>query len=228
LTLLSNIKEVAKFSLRRVLHFFYPWTALNHLDRKLLKYLPQRNGVFIEAGANDGIRQSNTYFLEKRRGWTGVLVEPVPRLARRCRRTRRHSTVVETLLVPPEQSGSKLQLLDLDLMTAIADQPAILIDLERHATDAERVQRIRRVPMTAMGVTLSSLIDEHTTGHIDLLSLDVEGYEIEALRGLDLDRHHPSWILIETRAPEATNSLLSPAYEFVAALSHHDYLYRLR
>ena len=33
------------------------------IDRKIQKYLPQRNGFFIEAGANDGYSQSNTYYL---------------------------------------------------------------------------------------------------------------------------------------------------------------------
>ena len=37
--------------------------ALNQLDLKLLPYLGERPGVFIEAGGNDGISQSNTLYL---------------------------------------------------------------------------------------------------------------------------------------------------------------------
>src|SRR4051812_36881077 len=48
-----------------------PYTALYDMDRKLAKYLDFRGGTFIEAGANDGIAQSNTYYLEKHLGWTG-------------------------------------------------------------------------------------------------------------------------------------------------------------
>jgi len=40
-------------------------------------------------------------------------------------------------------------------------------------------------------------LDKHGITHVDLLSLDVEGLELEALRGLDLTRHRPTWILVE-------------------------------
>lgn len=51
--------------------------SLNGLDEKLAPYLNFKGGIFIEAGANNGIRQSNTYYLEAVRGWKGILVEPV-------------------------------------------------------------------------------------------------------------------------------------------------------
>jgi hypothetical protein len=38
--------------------------------------LKKKNGIFIEFGACDGIKISNTYYLEKHLGWTGVLLEP--------------------------------------------------------------------------------------------------------------------------------------------------------
>ena len=38
----------------------------------------KRDGVFIDIGANDGVTISNTYFLEKELGWSGVAIEPIP------------------------------------------------------------------------------------------------------------------------------------------------------
>ena len=60
--------------------------ALNDLDRKLEKYLNYRDGYFIECGANDGYSQSNTYFLEKKLNWRGLLVEGKRRGRARGRR----------------------------------------------------------------------------------------------------------------------------------------------
>src|SRR4051794_30160124 len=75
--------------------------ALGDLDRKLQRYLPERGGTFVEAGANDGYRQSNTYYLERFKGWTGVLVEPVPALYEQCRKDRPRSQVFNCALVSP-------------------------------------------------------------------------------------------------------------------------------
>ena len=67
--------------------------ALHDLDRALEALLKDRPpGFFVEAGAFDGYVQSNTYYLERARGWRGLLVEPVPTLARAARRERPAST----------------------------------------------------------------------------------------------------------------------------------------
>ena len=42
----------------------------------MLKYLNFNNGYFIEMGAHDGIHNSNTYYYEKNKNWTGILIEP--------------------------------------------------------------------------------------------------------------------------------------------------------
>ena len=52
------------------------YTALNELDKKIEKYLNYKDGFFIEMGANDGINQSNTVFLERKYNWHGMLIEP--------------------------------------------------------------------------------------------------------------------------------------------------------
>ena len=54
--------------------------SLNALDDKLAQYLDFNNGYFVEAGANDGFKQSNTFYLENARGWKGALIEPIPEL----------------------------------------------------------------------------------------------------------------------------------------------------
>ena len=56
-------------------------------------------------------------------------------------------------------------------------------------------------------------------------SLDVEGFELEVLKGLNLDRHRPQYILIETVDLEAVKTTLGTDYEMQAQWSHHDYLF---
>lgn len=79
--------------------------------------------------------------------------------------------------------------------------------------------------------TLSSILDQERAPTVDLLSLDAEGYEAAALRGLDLDRHAPRFILVEVLAEDGASrgpvdDLLADRYDLTASPSHHDLLYR--
>ena len=78
--------------------------------------------------------------------------------------------------------------------------------------------------------TLSSIIEELGDPPIDLLSLDVEGQEAAALGGLDLDRHAPSWILVEMHDLQAGRAAIAPVlgdrYVEHSELSPVDVLYR--
>ena len=84
------------------------------LAEKLLNFLEDlgvRDGVFIEAGANNGVWQSNTYYLEKKLGWHGVLVEPNPQLfeARVQNRKNDNNSFFHCALVSEEYAGDTIK-----------------------------------------------------------------------------------------------------------------------
>ena len=59
---------------------------------------PQTGGFFIESGALDGERFSNTLVLERRFGWTGLLVEPSESNFRELVSKRRRAWALQTCL----------------------------------------------------------------------------------------------------------------------------------
>ena len=192
-----------------------------HLDR----IIDRDRGFFVEAGGFDGFTQSNTYYLERFRGWRGILVEPMPELAALARSNRPKATVLRYALVSPDHRDDTVEMEFGDLMTAVSG----LHDPDWAAGGLVlgwRDRRTERVPAR----TLSGLPDQAGSPDVDLLSLDVEGYEATALAGLDLSRHAPAWILVEmhdlTAGRAAIGAVLGDRYVEHVQLSPLDVLYR--
>jgi FkbM family methyltransferase len=202
--------------------------GLDQLDAKLALHLKFANGFYVEAGANDGVTQSNTALLARHRGWRGLLVEPVPELARRCRLLRPESAVEQAALVAPDHGSPTVAMRYANLMSLVQGARGSEDADREHVAEGERLQGVSSYELAVPARTLSEVLDAHGVRHVDLLSLDLEGYEPAALRGLDLERHRPSFILVEAWDRAAIDAQLGRRYEALAELSRHDVLYRLR
>ena len=74
------------------------WTAQAGQDKYVVQNLINvdrcSGGVFVEFGARDGWRESNTYFFEKSLGWRGLLLEADPRQVMQLHANRKASVIV--------------------------------------------------------------------------------------------------------------------------------------
>lgn len=216
----------SSFLLRRRKSF-----ALYDMDYLLYQryFRGKENGFFVEAGANDGIRQSNTYYFEFYKNWKGILIEPMPEQYAYCERNRSAQTRCIHAALTDDSHQLKMNMRYTPgsggLMSVVDDENA-----------DELMKRVpeKGIPMVVPATTLNKVLSEYlvfgdsNSLHIDLLVLDVEGYELKALRGLDLHVWQVDYILVEELHENdlVQNYLAQFGYTRIDKLSHHDYLYK--
>ena len=150
---------------------------------QLLNFFGGETGTFVDIGANDPRIGSVSWPLEQA-GWTGILVEPLADEARKLREART-ATVFEIACGPPEQDGLEVDFLVAGIFSTLKKRLMV-----PKPSVPEVVSRIRVR-------TLDSILAESHVAKIDLLSIDVEGAEIDVLRGFSLESYKPRLILIE-------------------------------
>jgi FkbM family methyltransferase len=132
-----------------------------------------RGGFFVEAGALDGVTGSNSFLLESRFGWKGILVEPIPRMHHRIKIAR--SATLDTRALWSQTGVSmrfrETKTVGLSVFEHLAGE-------DSHAESRKDVAQEYDV----MTVSLNDLLKEHSAPHvIDYLSLDTEGSELQIL-----------------------------------------------
>jgi FkbM family methyltransferase len=147
-------------------------------------------GTFIDVGASDGYRLSNSFLLEFAFSWSGVVVEPNPRFRRSLERRRAtHSPYA----VGCDIKKVDFELVDLGLLSTVRGyEPQ-----DMHA--ASRIEKSKNTQVhNVRGTTLEAILE--TSGlesPIGFLSLDIEGLEYEVLNSLDHRRWSFTAIAVE-------------------------------
>ncbi len=153
----------------------------------------KQGGVFVEVGANEPVSAtSQSWHLEKRLNWTGLLIEPHPELAEKARQSRPGSVVCECACTSPDKEGQLTLYIPVQNGRLIPSHAAVEKNIDVH-----HYQEHTDVCVKAR--TLEHLLEQNGIRQIDFLSIDVEGSEMDVLQGLDLEKRKPSLILLEDK-----------------------------
>ena len=147
------------------------------------------HGYCAEVGAYDGTTGSTTYLFE-RKGWDCLLVEPIPWLAEKARECR--SLVVNCAASAHDGEATLYVGEQVEQMSSLGLTPA---QRERIGYAGGAVKEIT-VPTT----TLDTLLEEAGFPRLDFVTIDVEGHELDVLRGFTLERHRPRVVILEQNA----------------------------
>ena len=156
-------------------------------DRQVLEHFRwKRDGFFVELGASDGVKLSNTLTMERDFGWQGICIEPLFNEFMRLLGNR-HCKCVYALV--DEFSGQDKTLASIDgasMLSGIRSSLQPSVKAYAYGTHVLRTHTLTDV-----------LQDANAPPLMDFLSLDTEGNEPGILRGLDFKRFNFRFICVE-------------------------------
>ena len=147
-----------------------------------------QNGYFVEFGAGNGIDDSNTLILEKKYNWKGLLIEP----SSNFNELKIKRSVSSLNFAITSKSGEKVEFYE--------TQNRNFSSLNYKPDSKKNVVKT---------ITLNDALEQVSAPkYINFMSIDTEGSEIEALKGLDFEKYFIKCLVIEHNYHKSRKEIL--------------------
>ena len=148
-------------------------------------FLNKLNGTFVDIGAFDGVTISNTFFFEKHLNWTGICVEPNPKIFKKLKKNRSCICIEGGIAESTGKQNFRLA----GVLSGLVDYYD-----ERHM---QRYNLYAKPVIEVQCYTLESILKKHGIFDIDFLSIDTEGNELSILKTIDFNKISIDVITVE-------------------------------
>jgi FkbM family methyltransferase len=179
-------------------------------DLQLARLIPiNQDGFYVDVGSNDPIHRSNTYLFYIK-GWKGIAIDGNPELIKRHKKMRPLDNAVCALVSEKEEEKTYF-IFDDHCLSTISRTEAVKLSKTRKIRSQQAIKTIRLDRI---------LREQHAPQKFEILSIDVEGYDLQVLRGINLEEYRPKIIAIEIHDFDQTHPNKDRIY---AHLSNNQY-----
>lgn len=154
----------------------------------------KRGGTFVDVGASHYRDRSNTYYLERELGWSGIAVDALARFGPGYVKYRPRTKFFALFVSDISDAKATLYVGSNDLFSSSE---------RRFTEDWVDVANKEEIPT----ITLDDLLATQGVTSFDFLSMDIELSEPKALAGFDIQRFEPALVGIEAH-PQVRQQLL--------------------
>jgi len=165
----------------------------------------KKNGFYVDIGANDPAHESQTFHLDNM-GWDGLLVEPHPRY-QFLLKEKRTGKIIPYACSNPENQNKTLELIDNHLHSTLE------LDWFESRNKDSKAKTINVICKT-----LDSILKENEVQPgFEFISIDIEGHEMEMLKGFNISRWRPQLILMEDHvlSHQKHNHMVAGGYKLI-------------
>lgn len=171
--------------------------------------LQKKSGFYVDIGANDPEKLSNTYRFYLR-GWSGINIEPQPEKFVLFEKMRIRDLNLN-IGIGSEYGRMDFYKLEIDTLSTF-DKKTALDHCSRFKT---QIKEIINVEVWSLKEVLNKYLPKNQL--IDFLSIDTEGFDLKVLNSNDWDLYRPKIVLIEVGNDDdkIVSFLMSNNYELV-------------
>lgn len=158
-------------------------------DVQLMRLLQDvgATGPYLDVGCNHPFKLSTTYLLYLN-GWRGICIDPLPRFSPLYRQWR-PDDAFEGVAIGEQQGNMALYEFEADVLSTL--DPTLAAAYRRQG------YRLRRESLVEVR-SIDSILEVHSiTAPLSLLTIDIEGHELPALRSMNLARWRPLLVCLE-------------------------------
>jgi len=184
-------KALIKSGLSRLKNKFkksYSQTGEDLIIDYIFNVLGINKPTYLDIGAFDYSKMNNTYLFYQR-GLRGVCIEPDPILFEKFKKRRPADTCLNVGI-----TADKNSLLDFYIMSSKTLNTFSEEEAKKNESMGYRIEKITKIETRS----INSILDQYFTIAPNLISLDVEGLDLEILERLDFNRHRPDVLCVET------------------------------
>jgi hypothetical protein len=156
-------------------------------DVLLLNWLREDHGTYIDVGAGHPIQDSNTYGLY-RRGWRGILIDPIDVNTALSIRMRKGDRVIKALVGIGDKDVDFWQIEPYIFSTTSEEVAKKIIEVSN--ARLVRISRMKTITLASLDVQMNPLDPT-------FLCVDTEGSDLEVLQSNDWTRLIPRVICVE-------------------------------
>lgn len=165
-------------------------------------------GTYLDIGSGHPIRGSNTYALYEQ-GWSGLLIDPLKSNIDLSRRVRPRDISIAALCSSTNEPSVEFFEYETYQYSTASPERVEELALRGH---------LARSTYQLPSFSLTSLVNDHALHDARLLSIDVEGMELEVLHGNDWQKFRPELIVVEEWESPMRNP--TPVYEFLSGVGY--------
>ena len=162
--------------------------SISNVDLIIDRMFSKKNkGIYVDVGCNHPIKYNNTYLLYKK-GWSGINIDLDKDSIDQFNNLRKRDTNIKALITSLDDEEKELYFYH--KRSAINTISKSLAN--KRGNKHKEIKKIK-------GTSLNSIIEnsKYKDSKINLLSLDIENYEYEALKNFNFEKYNIDVIVTE-------------------------------